>query len=110
MEKAIKYPILFIFLTLIFNFLEYGLKFQAAEHIVYPTFLAAITLTCFIKEKFRKILLGISLISFGLMMMVYMLSEINLAYTIGSFAFTMLCIVFISYAGPLFKKGYIEKL
>lgn len=110
LKKGLAYTILILFLTILFNLLEYGLQWDRLDQYMYPGFLAVVTLTSFIKKNFRRKVLILFLITFFSMIVVYLVNDIPLADSLGGFAFALLCINFISYFPGLIKNGYIEKL
>lgn len=97
------------FLIILFNFLEYGFKWNKAEQFIYPIILMIITLIVFYVSKLRKLFLISSLCILLLMIILYLLNELNWANIVGSFGFALLLIVISAYLPQLIKKGFVEK-
>lgn len=96
-------------LIILFNFLEYGFKWDKAEQFIYPIILMIVTLIVFYVSKLRKLFLISSLCILLIMILLYLLNELNLANIVGSFGFVLLLIVISAYLPQLIKKGFVEK-
>lgn len=96
-------------LIILFNFLEYGFKWDKAEQFIYPIILMIITLTVFYVSKLRKLFLISSFCILMLMILLYLTNNLDLANIVGSFGFALLLIVVSAYIPELTKKGFIEK-
>lgn len=108
-RQLTKFLFLPLFLTVFFNFLEYGFEWNRVEKFIYPVILMILVLIAFLKPKLRKLFLTLSLATLSLMILLYLIDEINMANMIGSFGFTILIIVIVSYMTQMIKRGYIEK-
>lgn len=110
MKILLKYIFLPILLILVFNFLDYGWTWDRWEQFVYPIVFAVLALINFFIPKLRKTFITISFLILGIMVIVYLYGDINLANLVGSFGFALFCIVIISYIPTFFKNGFIEQL
>lgn len=96
-------------LIILFNFLEYGFKWDKTEQFIYPIILMIITLTVFYVSKLRRLFLIASVCILLVMVLLYLTNKLDLANIVGSFGFTLLLIVVSAYLPELTKKGFIEK-
>lgn len=96
-------------LIILFNFLEYGFKWNEAEQFIYPIILMIITLIVFYFSKLRKLFLISSFCILLVMVLLYLTNKLDLANIVGSFGFALLLIVVSAYLPELMKKGFIEK-
>lgn len=96
-------------LIILFNFLEYGFKWDRTEQFIYPIILMIITVTVFYVSKLRKLFLISSFCILMLMILLYLTNNLDLANIIGSFGFALLLIVVSAYLPELTKKGFVEK-
>lgn len=97
------------FLIILFNFLEFGFKWNKAEQFIYPIILMIITLTVFHVPKLRKLFLISSFCILLAMILLYLINKLDLANIVGSFGFALLLIVISAYLPELMKKGFLEK-
>ncbi len=104
-----KFLILPLFLVVFFNFSEYGYKWNRIDKFIYPIILMILTLVIFLRPKLRKLFLVLSLTVLLLMIFLYLLDEMNLANTVGSFGLALLLIITASYMPQIIKKGFVEK-
>lgn len=109
MKVLIKYIFLVIMLLIIINLLEYGLLWERIEHYIYPSVLTIISLIILLKPVLRKLFLVLAFCLLGLMVLVYLFNELNLANLVGSFGFALLLIVVSSYIPQIIKEGFVEK-
>lgn len=104
-----KFLVLPLFLIVSFNILEYGFEWNRPGKYIYPVILTIFTMVIFLKKDTRKYILIFSVLVFSLMIFFYLLIDVNLANTIGSFGFALLLIVVASYIPQIIKKGFVEK-
>lgn len=104
-----KFLILPIFLVVFFNFLEYGFKWNRLDQFIYPAILTIITLIIFLIPKLRILFFISSFFILSIMIFLYLFNELNLANIVGSFGFTLLLIVVVSYIPQIIKGGFVEK-
>lgn len=97
------------FLIILFNFLEYGFKWNKAEQFIYPIILMIVTLVVFYVSKLRKLFLISSLCILLVMVLLYLTNKLDLANIVGSFGFTLLLIVISAYLPQIIKKGFVER-
>lgn len=97
------------FLIILFNFLEYGFKWDRAEQFIYPIILMTITLTVFYVSKLRRLFLIAAFCILLVMVLLYLTNKLDLANIVGSFGFTLLLIVISAYLPELMKNGFVEK-
>ncbi len=107
--KFLKGILTVCFLIILFNFLEYGFKWDRAEQFIYPIILMIVTLTVFYVSKLRKLFLISSFLILLVMIFLYLLDELNPANIVGSFGFALLLIVVASYLPQIVRKGFVEK-
>ena len=110
MKIVLGYIILSILMVFLFNFLDYGNSWDKVDKFIFPIIFTTITLTNFLNHKLRKLFLVFAIAILALMILTYLLGELALANTIGSFGFALFVISIISYIPELVKKGYIEKI
>jgi len=106
---TIKFIILPVFLTIVFNFLEYGLIWDRANKFLYPMLLAAIFIANMQVSKLRRFSLALAYGMLILMIFLYLVNQLNLSNIIGSAGFAVLIITLLTYLPELIKKGYLEK-
>lgn len=98
---------IFAFSLLVFLLLEYGRLPNQLADIFQPVIFASIVTAIFIKEKYKFIILRISLIPLFLMVILYLLDQIIFASWIGSLGVGILVISIFSYSPKLIKDGHI---
>lgn len=96
-------------LVAFYNFLEYGFAWNRIDHLIYPAVLMLITLIIFFISRLRKLFLISSSCILLVMILLYLLNELDLANIVGSFGFTLFLIVISAYLPQLIKKGFVEK-
>lgn len=104
-----RFLILPLSLVVFFNFSEYGFEWNRPEKFIYPVILMILTLVIFLKTKLRKFFLTWSLVMLLLMIVLYLVGNIDMANIVGSFGFVLLIIVVTSYMPQIVKSGFIEK-
>lgn len=107
--KIIKFTILSPILMVFFNFLEYGLVWNRLDQFIYPIILTVITYAILFIPKLRKLSLIVSFILFLSMILFYLINQLSLSDSFGSFGFSLLLITLTVYLPQMIKKGFIEK-
>lgn len=110
MKILVNYIFLPILLIVIFNFLEYGLSWDRLDKFIYPIILTMISMIIFLNTKIRKLFMILSFTLLFLMAALYLLDELNLSNSVGSFGFTIFLIVVASYIPEMIRQGYVEKI
>ena len=108
-KLIIRFIILPVILTILFNFLEYGFSWDRADKFILPILLASVTVINFFVPRTRVYFLMLSFVLLAIMVGLYLIDQLTLSTNIGSFGFAVLILVVISYIPELLKKGYIEK-
>lgn len=93
----------------LFNTLEYGFEWNRIDQFVYPAVLTIITLIIFFVPRLRKLFFISAFFILSVMILIYLLGDLNLANMVGSFGLALLLIVVSSYIPQLIRKGYLEK-
>lgn len=106
---TIKFIILPVFLTVVFNFLEYGLIWNKFYKFLYPIILTTIFIINMQLSKLRRLSLALAYGMLTLMILLYLVNQLNLSNIIGSAGFAILIITLLTYLPEMIKKGYLEK-
>lgn len=104
-----KFIILPVFLTTVFNFLEYGLIWDRFIKFLYPMTLSGLFIINMYVPKLRRFSLALAYGLLILMILLYLVGQLNLSNLIGSFGFALLLIVIFCYMPQIIKKGFLEK-
>ena len=109
LKIIIKFLILPIIFTILFNFLEYGFSWDRVDKFILPALLALVATINFFIVRARAYFLILSFVLLAVMVVLYLIDQLALSTNVGSFGFAVLIIIVISYIPELIKKGYIEK-
>lgn len=110
MNQVVKFAILPIVLTIIFNFLEYGLIWDRADKFIYPILLALATILNFYQPILRRYCLILSISLLVLMSLLYLIGQQGLSSLAGSIGLALFVTLVISYFPAILKRGYIERV
>ncbi len=105
----IKFIILPVFLTIVFNLLEYGLIWDKYYNFLYPMILTAVFITNMQVPRLRRFWLALAYGVLFLMVLLYLTDHINLSNNIGSAGFAILIITVLTYLPELINKGHLDK-
>jgi|GEM_PF-4625123 len=100
--------VLFLFVSFIINFLEFGFIYDTSMKIIYAFVLMIVIFLVTISKRIRFISLVIALLLIGLMAILFIFKQIVVSNQIGSFGFSILLISLIAYLPRMILKGYID--
>ena len=105
---TIKFIILPVFLTIVFNFIEYGLSWDRFYKFLYPMVLTSIFIINMQASKLRRFSFALAYGMLILMIFLYLVDQLNLSNIIGSAGFAILIITLLTYLPELIKNGYLK--
>lgn len=105
----IKYLILPVCLIIFFNFLEYGFIWNKTYQFIQPLILTVFFIVNMQVPKLRCLSFALAYGMLALMVLLYLLDQLNLSNAIGSNGLAILIITVLTYLPQLIKEGHLKK-